>query len=196
MPSVTTPGGTALSPLLIRRSITPNAEPQPVLLEEGELAANLKDLILYTKDDQGNIVKLGQNYDAILQAHFQASNPHNVTKSTVGLSNVPNVNPLPLYYYNSGNRTFDTNRQLTRVEYGNGAGVTYTIDTGNYDIGQQFEITRLSRDAGNITVTLTSGNWLIDGVEETDDIQLTNKPFMAILTKAQTDLWTVKVQYI
>ena len=43
MPSITTPGGTALSPLLIRRSITPNAEPQPVLLEEGELAANLKD---------------------------------------------------------------------------------------------------------------------------------------------------------
>jgi len=196
MPSITTPGGTALSPLLIRRSITPNAEPQPVLLEEGELAANLKDLILYTKDDQGNIVKLGQNYDAILQAHFQESNPHNVTKSTVGLSNVPNVNPLPLYYYNSGNRTFDTNRQLTRVEYGNGANVTYTIDTANYDIGQQFEISRLSKDAGDITVTLTSGKWLIDGDEETDDVQLTNKPFMAILTKAQTDLWTVKVQYI
>ena len=196
MGSVTTPGGTTLNPLKIRRSITPNAVPTAPLLDEGELAANLKDLILYTKDNDGNIVKLGQNYDAILAAHFQARNPHGTTKADVGLSNVPNENLKPLYYYNSGSRTLNTPRIMTRMDYAAAANVTYTIDASKYAVGDQFEIARLADSAGEITVALNAGDWLIDGSRSATDLRIHEQTFMAILTKAQADLWTVKVQYV
>lgn len=196
MASVTTPGGTTLQPLQLRRSITPNAIPAASTVEEGELAANLKDLILYTKDDQGNIVKLGQNYDAILAAHFQSNNPHGTSKADVGLGNVPNENLKPLYYYNSGSRTLNTPRIMTRMDYVNAANVTYTIDASKYAVGDQFEIARLADSAGEITIALNSGDWLIDGQRDSTDLRIHEQTFMAILTKAQSDLWTVKVQYV
>lgn len=196
MASVTTPGGTILKPVQLRRSITPNAVPTPSIVEEGELAANIKDLILYTKDNEGNIVKLGQNYDDILAAHFQAKNPHGTTKADVGLSNVPNENLKPLYYYNSGSRTLNTPRIMTRMDYAAAANVTYTIDASMYAVGDQFEIARLADSAGEITVALNAGDWLIDGSRSTTDLRIHEQTFMAILTKAQADLWTVKVQYV
>ena len=80
----------------------------------------------------------------------------------MGLSNVPNENLKPLYYYNSGSRTLNTPRIMTRMDYAAAANVTYTIDASMYAVGDQFEIARLADSAGEITIALNAGDWLID----------------------------------
>ena len=85
---------------------------------------------------------------------------------------------------------------MTRMDYAAAANVTYTIDASMYAVGDQFEIARLADSAGEITIALNAGDWLIDGARNATDLRINEQTFMAILTKAQSDLWTVKVQYV
>ncbi|QXV75085.1 long tail fiber distal subunit [Escherichia phage AlbertHofmann] len=48
-----------LKQIQFKRSKTAGARPAASVLAEGELAINLKDRVLFTKDDQGNIIDLG-----------------------------------------------------------------------------------------------------------------------------------------
>lgn len=48
-----------LKQIQFKRSKTAGARPAASVLAEGELAINLKDRLLFTKDDQGNIIDLG-----------------------------------------------------------------------------------------------------------------------------------------
>lgn len=48
-----------LKQIQFKRSKTTGARPAASVLAEGELAINLKDRVLFTKDDQGNIIDLG-----------------------------------------------------------------------------------------------------------------------------------------
>lgn len=48
-----------LKQIQFKRSKTAGARPSASVLAEGELAINLKDRVLFTKDDQGNIIDLG-----------------------------------------------------------------------------------------------------------------------------------------
>ena len=48
-----------LKQIQFKRSKTAGQRPAASVLAEGELAINLKDRVLFTKDDQGNIIDLG-----------------------------------------------------------------------------------------------------------------------------------------
>lgn len=68
-------------------------------IEEGVTGGNdhIHDGILTKKVDHNNLVNCGQNAHADIDLHLQNyANPHNVTKTQVGLGNVDNLKQIPM----------------------------------------------------------------------------------------------------
>jgi len=193
------PQNVVLGPIQFPRSNIADAVPPVTGLSEGEIAINLADKAMYSlfKLDENTpeeVIKIAQNYDAILTAHFIESNPHGTTAADVGLGNVPNVDPRPLYYVNPTTTTLNVSRILTEVEYWGLPAVTYTISNTDYDIGDKIEITRISGLAGMVTVPLSGADWLVDGTRSSVDMVLQGQYAIKIIAhKAAADLWTVMV---
>lgn len=193
------PQNVVLGPIQFPRSNIADAIPLVTGLSEGEIAINLADKAMYSvfKLDENTpeeIIKIAQNYDSILAAHFSESNPHGTTADDVGLGNVPNIDPRPLYYVNPGNTTLNISRLLTEVEYWGAAAVTYDITNANYDIGDKIEVTRISGLAGIVTVSLTGADWLVEGTRNSNSLTLQGAFAIKIIAhKAAADLWTVMV---
>lgn len=58
----------------IKRSSTPGAAPTPAQLQDGELAINLADLILYIKNSNGDVVDIaGSNFARLLDPAFEGT---------------------------------------------------------------------------------------------------------------------------
>lgn len=176
------------------RSITPDAVPLPTILAEGALGLNLKDKVIYSLDEEGNVVTLAKNYDAVLTAHFQADNPHGITKETLNLGNVPNVDTRPLYYINPNSFTLNTQRLITQIDYWETDNVTYTITNSVYQVGDIIEVSRINDSAGEIELTITGGQWNIQGTIETESQVLNGSiPFTTTARKVNSTDWLVKV---
>lgn len=180
------------------RSITESAVPPSNALMEGSLAINVKDRTLYSKDENDTVIVIGRDYDAVLTAHFNASNPHGTTSADVGLGNVPNVDLRPYYLIDPGDIVIDTGSVLTRVDRVSPENVTYTIQNSAFDLGDTIEINRCDNTTGVITITLDSGNsFLVRSAISTEDLIMSGgTPFVTIMRKFSETTWIVFVQRI
>jgi excinuclease UvrABC ATPase subunit len=178
------------------RSVTANAVPQPTILKEGTMAVNLKDKVIYSLDDQGNVIVIGKNYDEILAAHFSATNPHGTTKEDLGLGKVPDVD-LREHYVIDPNESFvlDTPAVKTTVDYWSTSDVTMTVDNSKYSIGDEITVNRHANSAGLFTITLnTANNFLIRGALTTDVLEMHGgKEFSTTIKKISATTWIVRV---
>ena len=68
-----------LKQIQFKRSKTAGARPAASVLAEGELAINLKDRVLFTKDDQGNIIDLGFAKGGSIDGHVIHKGNYNQT---------------------------------------------------------------------------------------------------------------------
>ncbi|EMZ2827416.1 tail fiber domain-containing protein [Escherichia coli] len=68
-----------LKQIQFKRSKTAGARPVASVLAEGELAINLKDRVLFTKDDQGNIIDLGFAKGGIIDGNVIHTGNYNQT---------------------------------------------------------------------------------------------------------------------
>jgi len=165
------------------RSFTPNAVPISNKLAEGALGLNLTDKAIYSLDSGGNVVMLAKNYDAILETHFTAKDPHGVT---------------PLYHINPLSLTLNVSRGLTEIDRWGPEDVTYTISNNSYAVGDKIDISRCNAlTGGEINISITGGQYLIKGVIETEDQTMGGDyEFITHLRKVDSNTWLVKVNRI
>ena len=115
----------------------------------------------------------------------------------VGLGNVPNIDPRPLYYINPDSFTLSTSRSLTQIDYWGVSEVTYTITNSSYQIGDVIEVSRINGSGGAINLSITGGQWAIQGTIETEDQTMSgSNPFTTTIRKVNTTDWQVKVSRI
>jgi hypothetical protein len=177
------------------RSITENAVPNPSTVSEGSLAINVKDKVVYSKDDSGNIIIVGKDYDDVLTAHFTATNPHGTTAADINLDKVPNVDLRTVYLVDPVSMLIDHGGVMTEIDMWRPDDVVYTIKHDAFQVGDTIVVNRLSSTAGRITIALdTVNSFLIRGALSTDALEMSgNKSFMSVLRKANATTWIVKV---
>jgi hypothetical protein len=184
-----------LEDISFRRSITPTAAPPANQLNVGSIAINLKDKIIYSKDDEGSVITVGKCYDDILHAHFTASNPHNITPADLGLSNVPDVDLRTVYFANPLSLTLDHGGPTTEIDRWGPEAVVYSIVNASFQPGDVIVVSRCSNAAGDITIGTDAGNkYMVRGELVTEALIMSGgTPFMTILRKMDADTWLVKV---
>jgi hypothetical protein len=121
-------------------------------MERSSLAINLADGTLYSMDLAGDIIPLGNttNWTPILEAHFNARNPHGVWDKEVVVS--------------TGDVTVDgTFDEVVVKRIGTGNG-TVTLQTANIAIGSLIYIDNVRNGSGTVTITADgAGTITFDG---------------------------------
>lgn len=130
-----------LGPIGFPYSNTPGAVPEPELINVAGIAINVKDQILYSKDDEGNMFRIGSSYDGILQAHFSAVDPHG-TFNVINTTGDATLGGLAVYHV------------IKRVGAGDG---TITLDMGDIAQNAIVRIDNVWANAGNVSVVSSDG---------------------------------------
>ncbi|UGC97687.1 tail fiber protein [Escherichia phage vB_Eco_OMNI12] len=73
-----------LKQIQFKRSKTAGARPAASVLAEGELAINLKDKTIFTKDDSGSVIELGLKYGGTINGSLEVT--ENITGTLIGNS--------------------------------------------------------------------------------------------------------------
>ena len=125
-----------LGPIGFPYSSTPGAVPEPELINVAGIAINIKDQILYSKDDEGNMFSIGSSYDGILEAHFSAVDPHG-TFNVINTTGDATLGGLAVYHV------------IKRVGAGDG---TLTVDMAEIAENAIIKVDNVWDNAGTVNV--------------------------------------------
>lgn len=167
----------ALQPISFQYSITPGATPDPTHVKVGGLAINLADKTLYSKDQNGEmfVFPLGNSYDAVLQQHFTAQNPHGTWDKEV-LVDDGDVSVTDEY----------DEWHIKRI--GTAAGtVTLSVDC---PVGSLVYIDNVRTTCGQLTVASSGGVMSMEGIESAATHTLSGKGQIQLVKISATD-WEI-----
>ncbi|MBH14199.1 MAG: hypothetical protein CMF37_14900 [Leeuwenhoekiella sp.] len=162
-----------LGPIGFPYSTTPGAVPEPELINVAGIAINVKDQILYSKDDEGNMFTIGSSYDGILEAHFSAIDPHG-TFNVVNTDGDVTLSGFAVYHV------------VKRI--GSGTG-TVTLDMEDIAQNAIVKIDNVWDTAGEVNVVSSVGGTVfhLDATTEDASVSLTGKGQFELLVDVENN---------